>query len=227
MSTMAAKKPAQTSFNGASSNPFARALAETEKSAYDQQGSSAKPLEKNPFSDALARAGGSFNPWDAQSQNPMAWQEKQRLQLIEQQKREALRKKLHDQINPVDQRDLFSAREKKVKEEIEKLRDELKLLVKDVAKFNKEVEVTLMTETVSPGQDGKYYINFFRQLRAFIMLLRQKIKSARTWATQLNGKKAKKKKGPLMFEGKKGGHTETSVIYEMMHHEVSNARSGG
>lgn len=223
---MTAKKPATLGGSAASSNPFARALAETEKSTFDQP--SQKPTEKNPFSDALARAGGSFNPWDATpGQNPILWQEQQRKQLIEQQQREALRKKLHDQINPVDQRDIFSAREKRVKEEIEKLRDDLKLLVKDVASFNKEVEVTLMTETVSPGQDGKYYLNFFRQLRAFIMLLRQKIKSARTWATQVNAKKAKKKKGPLMFEGPKGGHQETATIFDMMHHEVSNARAGG
>ncbi len=223
---MATKKPAQSAFGSASSNPFARALAETEKSAYDSPDST-KLTDKNPFSDALAKAGGSFNPWDAQGQNPMAWQEQQRQQMIEQQKREMLRKKLHDQINPVEQRDVFSAREKQVKQEIEKLRADLKLLVREVSSFHKEVELTLMTETVNPGQEGKYYLNFFQQLRALIALLRQKVRSARTWATQISAKnKKKKQKGPLSFEGKKG-HSETSTIYEMMHHEVSNARSGG
>jgi len=138
------------------------------------------------LSEAFARTGGQFP--DFGNQNSPDFLQQQQAELIEQQKREALRKKLHDQINPVDARDVFSAREKQVAREIDELRKELRLLVGDVAKFEKEVEITLMTEVVDPGQQGKYFLAFFQQLRTFIMLLRQKIKSAHTWSSALNQK---------------------------------------
>lgn len=224
MNNFGTKKPANSTQNGQNQNPFARALAESEKTTFaDNQ------PKLNPFSEALSKTNHSglgaspdFNPF---ANN---WAEQQRLQAEKQQKREALRKKLHDQVNPVDNQELFNAREKEVKREIDKLREELKMLAKEVAAFDKEVEMTLMTNVVDPGTDGTYYINFFHKLRAFIMLLRQKIRSARTWATQMKSKKSKKKKrgGALLFEGK-SGHEKTKTIFDMMHHEVSNARSGG
>ena len=202
-------------------NPFAKALAEME----GRPTGAKKPSESNILSDTLAKTGGSAfdnKLGGLDNKNLLANQEKD---LKEKQKKEALRKKLHDQVNPVDQIKVFDAREKQVKKEIDKLREELQFLIKDVAKFHKEVEVTLMTEVVSPGQDGKYYINFFRQLRSFIMLLRQRIKSARTWSRQMHAKskKKKKQKGPRM----PGSARETKAVHDMMHHERSNAFSGG
>ena len=41
-------------------------------------------------------------------------------------------------------------------------------------KFHKEVEVAVMGDVVNPGQDSTYYVNFFQQLRAFILMLGQK-----------------------------------------------------
>jgi hypothetical protein len=142
-----------------------------------------------------------------------------------QRKKELMRNQLHRQVNQIET-DVYSAREKKVKQEIDKLREELKLLVKDVSKLNKEVEITLMTEVSHPGQDGTYYISFFQQLRAWIMLLRQKIKSASTWATQMHSKKKKRKGAPgMMISGQ--GYEKTSTVQDMMHHERSTAYSGG
>lgn len=224
MNSFGTKKPANSSQNGANSNPFARALAETEKTAFaDNQ------PKLNPFSEALAKKSGSQQGMSPDF-NPFAnnWAEQQKLQAEKQQKREALRKKLHDKVNPVDNRELFNAREKEVKREIVKLREELKMLSKEVGSLNKEIEMTLLSNVVDPGSDGAYYLSFFQNLRAFIMLLRQKVRSARTWATQMQSKKSKKKKrgGALVFEGK-AGHEKTKTIFDMMHHEVSNARSGG
>ncbi len=218
MNTNGQKNPPGKAKQGMATNPFARALAETEKSAYNSD----KSLPLDPFSEALARSGNNLG-------SPMGeddfWKKQQQEQLEKKQKQEALRKKLHDQVNPVDTRELFDAREKQVEKEIASLREDLKLLARDIAKFNKSIEVSLMGEVVNPGQDGTYYINFFQQLRSFILMLRQQVNSARTWATQMQGKKRKQSAG-LNFEGK-GGHEKTKTVYDMMHHEVSNARSGG
>lgn len=207
-------------------NPFAQALAETER---EKQFSGDQIPSNNTdlFSDALARTGGSFADMNQANQGSYDPAEQQRV-LEEQRKKEMMRKKLHDQINPVNTIDIFNAREKQVKREIESLRKELKALVVEVQDFHKEVEVTLMTEIVNPGEQGKYYINFFQQLRNLIMLLRQKISSAKTWATQLNGKKSKKrsKLGPGLQVGGQD-YEKTSTIQDMMHHERSNAYSGG
>ncbi|PIR60321.1 MAG: hypothetical protein COU67_02485 [Candidatus Pacebacteria bacterium CG10_big_fil_rev_8_21_14_0_10_44_54] len=222
MQSIANKKPVNQAA-AQHSNPFARALAESEKSSYD---SPANTTGKNDLSEALARTGGQLP--DFQNQNSPDFLRQQQADLAEKQKHEALRKKLHDQINPVDARDIFSAREKQVTEEIEQLRQELKLLVGDVAKFEKEVELTLMTEVVDPGLQGKYFLNFFQQLRSFIMLLRQKIKSARTWSSAFSQKSKKKKKhkggAGMIVEGQ--GHEKTSTVQDMMHHERSSSYGG-
>lgn len=203
------------------SNPFAKALAEMEGRHTGDQ----KPSESNIFSDTLSKTGGSAFDNQFGGLNNQDYLKKQEEELKEKQKKEALRKKLHDQVNPVDQIKVFDAREKQVKKEIYKLREELKLLSKEMGQFHKEIEITLMSEVAHPGQDGKYYITFFQQLRAFIMLLRQKIRSARTWSRQMHAKsnKKKKQKGPRM----PGEAQETKVVHDMMHHERSTAFSGG
>ncbi len=204
-------------------NPLARAMSESEHSTY--QHNQAAPQLSNPFSEALARAGGTLAD---HSNSPQLNEADQLKKLEEQRKKEALRKKLHDQINQTNrQQEIFNAREKQVAEEIKKLRQDLKMMAIDVQKFEKEIDITLMAEVADPGHDGKYHITFFQQLRAFIMLLRQKIKSARTWATQLNGKKKKKAKGKkpgLEIGGQQ--HEKTSTVYDMMHHERSSTYSG-
>jgi len=203
-------------------NPFARALAETEKPRGTAQENPESP-KLNPFSEALARTGGNL-PTNNSPEDQQRWQEQQQLQMEKQRKKEVLRQKLHDQVNPVDMRAVYDAREKEVKKEIEELRRELKLLVRDVAQFEKEIELTVMAEVATPGLTGKYYLNFFRNLRSFIMLLRQKIKSARTWSTQFNAKQKKKKRGGLHIDG--AAHEQTKTVFDMMHHERSTVYSG-
>ncbi len=222
MQSIANKKPASQAA-AQQSNPFARALAESEKAAYSDN---KNPSNNNQdLSEAFARTGGQFP--DFGNQNSPDFLAQQQAELAEKQKREVLRKKLHDQINPVDAKDVFSAREKQVAREIDELRKELRLLVGDVAKFEKEVELTLMTEVVDPGQQGKYFLAFFQQLRAFIMLLRQKIKSARTWSSAFSQKSKKKKgrkTGGMVVEGL--SHEKTTTVQDQMHHERSNSYGG-
>ncbi len=206
----------------ASQNPFARALAEAEKLASQNNGQSGSKSEPGfpgfPSMDGL----NSLNQFGGSQFDQEALIAEQQ----EKAKKERLRRQLHDQINPVDSTRIFDARQKQVKEEIDKLRHELKALSQEVSAFHKEIELTLMTEVGShPGMDGKYYLNFFQQLRAFIMLLRQKIKSARTWASAAGQKKKKKMVGAgIVIDG--AAHEQTKSVYDMMHHERSNAYGG-
>lgn len=206
----------------ASQNPFARALAEAEKLASQnngQPGTSSEPgFPGMPNMDGI----GGFDRFGGQKFDQEALIAEQKAKA----RKEQLRRQLHEQINPVDSTRVFDARQKQVKEEIDKLRHELKALAQEVAAFHKEIELTLMTEIGSqPGMEGKYYINFFQQLRAFIMLLRQKIKSARTWASAAGQKKKKKMVGAgIVIDG--AAHEQTKSVYDMMHHERSNAYGG-
>jgi len=216
MQTLYQKKPANQS---QSSNPFARALAETEKNSFD----SPKP-EDTSISEALSKTGGRL---PSRPGMDLEARRRQQEELKKQQEKEHLKRKLHEQINPVDSHDIYDARQKQVAEEIRKLREELKMLSKDVAAFDKEIELTLMTNVVEPGETGAYFINFFQKLRQFIMLLRSKIKSARTWATQFNQKSKKRKKGKkpgLDMAGE--GKEKTTSVHDMMHHERGQAYSG-
>jgi hypothetical protein len=228
------KKPAVQSRPTNAVNPFARALAETEHSL-----NTPKPaIPQNPFSEALARTGGrmadpfadsfSDQQQDFQQPNPEDLA-KQQEEMARQQKKEALRKKLHDQVNPVDLRDVFDSREKRVREELEKTREELKMLAKEISKLRMDVDIEATKTVVAPGQEGTYHVSFFQQLRTFIMLLRKRVQSARTWMQQANAKQAKKKqkggkKPGMEFNGQ--SHEQGKTVFDMMHHERSSSYSG-
>lgn len=194
-------------------NPFARALAEAERerATYPQGASDSVPSN----SEAASQPADGMYP-DVEKQQ----KESARLQRLEQ-----MRRKLHAEINPIDMQPVFDARQKQVEEQILALRSDLKGLNRDVAKFTKEVEVTLMTRIVKPGQTGSYFITFFGKLRSLIMLLRQNIKSASTCLNISKGKAHKKGKQPgLVVAGQ--DHEQTSTIQDMMHHERSNNYAG-
>ncbi len=169
-------------------NPFAGSLLENE-----QKNTSATQLKKNeeisnPFANALKNSQNNDNYFD----NPDNFHKQQEEALLKQ-KKEALRKKLHDKVNPVNAYELFSAKEEKSKEELNQVRKELELLIADIKGFNQDIEMVVAQDVVTPGIDGgTYYQNFFFQLRQFIMLLRQKVSSARSWAQQMQVKSKKK-----------------------------------
>lgn len=220
-------KPA-TAQNG-SVNPFARALAETEKGLDANQDNGAKD-QNSLLSQALARTGGNlgdYNPGEI-PQDPDALRRQQE-EAERQQKKELQRRKLHEQINPVETTQVFNAQEKRVKEELEKTRKELKALVNEVRALYKEVDIATFQEVVNPGQDGTYYISFFQQLRIFIMFLRQKVHSARTWAQQMHSKSNKRKHKHFSAGIDMGGknYEQGQAVFDTMHHERSNSYSGG
>lgn len=220
MQSFTPKKPPYGQGTQAQANPFARALAETEKSSTDADASSQPDLLSQAFSQSGANLNSTFDN-NVYPDQAALLEEQQRKARLEQ-----MRRQRHAEINPVSSNELFSAREAQVKKEIDQLRQELALLAKDVAAFDKEVELTLQTTITHPGQTGSYYLNFFQKLRQFIMLLRQKIQSARTWATTFYGKSAKKrsKQPGLTIGGQQ--FQQTTTIQDMMHHERSVTYGG-
>jgi len=207
-------------------NPFARALAdaEREQSTYGQQPAVSGA---NPFGEALARTGGQLPQGDQSSPDqPSSFQQEE---MMRQQKKEQLRREHHARVKreEEDAVKLFNSKEEAVKREIEEIRQELKLLGKDMAKLDSEIDKQLFEEVVKPGQDGSYYLNFFHQLKKLIKLLRQRVKSATTWASQMHSKKKKRqsKKPGLEIAGAK--HEKTSTVQMMMHNEQGSAYSGG
>lgn len=216
-------------------NPFARALAEAENTA---TGAQSPQSSADPFAEALARSGsfGDFQNPSAGSSSDAAvpdWYKNQQSQDLAKQQEEAkrqqelklLRKKLHDQVNPVDQTDVFSAREAQVKKQIEEIREELIKMAEEVQVFHKEVILTTQSTIVDPGQSGSYFVNFFHQLRQVIALLRQHIHSARTWANQAATKGGKKpKRGGLLIQGTQA--QKTATVFDTMHHERSSTYGG-
>ena len=213
------KKPAA---NNSGVNPFAKALVEAGSSS-DQRKADSKN-ESQLFSEALAKTGGSVGETKNNKSDKDSISRQQQEELKTQQEREVLRKKLHDKVNPVDNHEIFAARKEKELKEIDSLRKEVALLISDIGSMQKEAEVTLMTQIADPGEDGVYFKNFFFNLKNFIMLLRQKVKSARTWAKHTNSRKKKmaKRRGGGMVTNTQ----ETKFVQDTMHHEKSTAYSG-
>ncbi|MCC6711025.1 MAG: hypothetical protein IT416_01595 [Candidatus Pacebacteria bacterium] len=211
------KKPA---VQNSGINPFAQALVE-HGSRSDKNISQTKS-DSQLFSEALARTGGNLGESNKTSANKDL--AKQQQELKKQHEQDLLRKKLHDKVNPVDNHAVFEARKERELKEIDQLRKEVALLMADIGSLQKEAEVTLMTQIADPGQEGSYFKNFFLNLRSFIMLLRQKVKSARTWAKQMQSRKkkmAKKRGGGMVVDTQ-----ETKFVQDTMHHEKSTAYSG-
>jgi hypothetical protein len=205
-------------------NPFARALAESEKSAFAGK----KPQDEKDglFSEALARTGGQI-PQENKEDSPEDLEKKQ-ANLKKEQKKAELRKKLHDQVNPVDQKDIFNANKERTKKELEEVRKELKILAREISKFYKEVDIQTTQGITAQGVDGTGLKSYFQNLKAFIMLLTQKVKSARTWMRAQKSKqqrmKGRKIKGGMSVGG--SGAEQGKTVFDMMHHERSTAYSG-
>ncbi|MBU0576159.1 hypothetical protein KJ707_01355 [Patescibacteria group bacterium] len=204
-------------------NPFARALAESEKGTY-AGGKQQLDTSSDLFSEALAKTGGQIS----KNISPQELK-KQEDTLKKEQKRAELHRKLHDQINPVDQAEVFSGYKERTKKELNEVRKELKKLALEISKFYKEVDIQTTQEITDQGVEGLGLKSFFKNLKAWIILLTQQVRSARTWMRQQQARankiKSRKIKGGLMMN--EGGNAESKVVFDMMHHERSTAYSGG
>jgi hypothetical protein len=211
-------------------NPFARALQEAGGAQADSipEGNDfERLLQNNP---GLASQFGQNLPTDAnQSYDPSQFSQdsispEQQAETLKKQQLEQERLRLHRMINPVEQHDVFVAREQQTKRKIDEIRHELKLLMVEIKEANKEIELTVEAEIVRPGIEGTYYLSFLDRLKAFIILLRQQVQSARSWATQVGAKSSKAKRGPGLVGSK--GHHKTKAVWDTMHHERSSGAQG-
>lgn len=224
----------------AGTSSLAKALAETERPLGEP--AATMPGQNDLFREAMARA--NANPANSSKDqatpqgqaggndylNPLTNQllnEQNQAELIKKQQKEALRKRLHDQINPVETHSVFDGQAQRTKEELEKTRQELKQLAREIEAFRKDIGIELDKEMREPGFSGDYYVSFFQKLRNLIMLLRQKVKSARTWSQQMQAKQAKKKrkKTPGMVIGG-ASHEQTKTVFDIMHQERSSTYGG-
>lgn len=204
--------------NSASVNPFAKALAESEKRSLNSGSNSG--ASTSSIIDKLNNKNSKQLDLD-QSSSPLFDAGEHQKQLEEQQeqlKKKQMREKLHRMVNPVEQTDIYNAREEQRKKEINEVRKELKALAEEIAKFYKEVDITLTQDVAAPGQSGTYHQNFFAKLKEFIQMLRQRVSSARTWARQAKRKKKKRRGYGLDFTNQ-----EAKSTHDMLHHERSNA----
>lgn len=148
-------------------------------------------LENNPFA-SLDQFGGTNGPiQDFGGFNSEFGNLKKQQEELKKKEYEQKRLEVHNRVNPVDAKDLFNAREEATKKKIDQIRKDLKNLAKEIRKFHKEIDITLMGRITNTGLEGIGDENFFDRLRAFIILLTQRVRSAATWAKQ---QKAKSKK---------------------------------
>jgi hypothetical protein len=219
MNSFGSKTSRNKQNKGSNNRSLARAMAETEKRR-DSAVSGTRDLQnEHNKHNLLPNQPTEIDPAQTGQQlDPEQIKREQEAKL----KKEQLREKLHNKVNPVEQTDIFDQRKKEEKRQIEQIRQELEKLSDEIADFYKEVDITLQKRTPDPGLEGTYYKNFFEKLKAFIILLRQKVRSAKTWARQMRQKKKKqKRKRGLNFSA-----NEAKATHDMLHHERYNAYSG-
>ncbi|GIK83575.1 MAG: hypothetical protein BroJett025_01970 [Patescibacteria group bacterium] len=178
-----------------SSRSFTEALSSTSGRAGSFNSQNSNPFENNPFNTLnnsyLDQYGGTNGPMqNFGGSNEFGAMQKQQEEL-KKQEYEKKRLELHKKVNPVDAKDVFDAREEATKKKIDQIRKDLKNLAKEIKKFHKEIDITLMGRVTNTGFEGIGDENFFDRLRAFIILLTQRVRSARTWAKQAQAKKKK------------------------------------
>ena len=80
---------------------------------------------------------------------------------------------------------LFSLTDEKLKQELGAVRQELAMLVKTMGQVEAQVEQAIMQEVVDPGV---YHLNFFRNLRSWLKLMRKSLEDASLWMSVAGGR---------------------------------------
>jgi hypothetical protein len=205
-----------------SHNPFARALAEIEKQAGQEDFSSSDKFDNvsSPTSIFDASQNKKSGHVDTDSDKELLNFDKLGKTQAEKVKYEQMRRKRHQEINPLETVDYQRIKERD-NARINEVRIELKKLAEELSKFYQEVDITLTQEVVATGVGAIYHDNFFAKLKELIMMLRQRVSSARTWARQA---KAKQRKRASRFStGLDFNSNEAKAAHDVFHHERSSA----
>lgn len=188
---MSNKNPFATALGSAGGNKSSRSFTEALGNTSGGSPASKNPFDRNHFPnlDQFGGTNGPMQDFGGQTSEFNSFQQQQ--EELRKQEYEQKRLELHKKVNPVDVKELFNAREEATKKKIDQIRKDLRNLAKEIKKFQKQIDITLMGRVTNPGQEGIGDENFFDQLRAFILLLTQRVRSARTWAQQSSNKKKK------------------------------------
>ncbi len=112
------------------------------------------------------------------------------LKLEERQEKEQLRRQLNREFFRVKQEErlVFKQEEQKTRLQIQAIQEELKKLAESTKDLVKEVEVAAKVEPVDPGV---YHLNFFEKLKQTIITLRKKIEDSASWLSLFNQRNRK------------------------------------
>ncbi len=89
------------------------------------------------------------------------------------------------------ERNVFSYQESvQLKQEIEELLKQIKLLAKSTENLTQEVSIVAMQEM--PVNPGRYHVNFLQWLVSLIKSLREQVEDSRTWLGVFQSKKKQK-----------------------------------
>jgi len=124
------------------------------------------------------------------------------LSLEEAQEQEQSRRRLSREFFRVRQEErlVFKQEEQKTRLQIKAIQEELKKLVESTKDLVKEVEVASKLEPVEPGV---YHLNFFERLKQAIIIFRKKIEDSASWLSLFNQRA--KKRGYYWTQFKKSG----------------------
>lgn len=196
------KPTSAQSFSGHNGG-FASALAETKNG-----GGSPTEQTQDPFLQALMDSGNGSTP-------------EQQLQ----RQREFLQKrnKLHQEVNPPDQTEIFAARAEKNQKDIAALRAQLRANYSAAVQETPEIDQNLQAN-IPQGETTGFasYINaYISHIQSELAKITKYISSAKdsgAWAATAKGKKAKGLG--------KGGHQTTKAVWDMGHHENAVSTQG-
>lgn len=124
------------------------------------------------------------------------------LSLDEIKEREQFRRQLNREFFQVRQEErlVFKQEEQRTQLQIKAIQEELKKLVESTKDLVKEVEIASKLEPVEPGV---YHLNFFERLKQLIVTFRKKIEDSASWLSLFNQRA--KKKGYYWTQFKKSG----------------------
>jgi hypothetical protein len=95
---------------------------------------------------------------------------------------------------------LYSAKERQTQKAIENIRQELKKLAKDIARFDSTITQTVFAPIKKPGI---YHQSFLEHIQQIIMLIRQQINDSNSWLSLYRQKSLKQ--GHYWQQASKGG----------------------
>ncbi len=225
MDTKSNRAASQNSKQANKQQSFASALAEIERKTSTRTQTSNSKKDTRGGQDIFQA--GKNNQSGEKSIKPgtnNAENNKQNLfqELIKEREQKQKRLERHREVNPVDLHELYGRRSVENTKKINDIRKELLKLAQEVNEFRKEIDLALTKQVKSVGSSGVYHENFFAKLKQIIILLRQRVSSARSWARETRKKKAKRgQQRGLNFKA-----NETEAAHDLLHHERSSAYAG-